>query len=63
MIIGLTSEQTERLYIATKAYRDEIANITKELLDKCETSDDVEMAAAVIRVAMQQASAKLEVQN
>lgn len=60
MIIGLTNEQRERLDAATKTYHEELATITKEVVKDCKTQEDMKLALAVIRVAVEQAAEKVE---
>lgn len=60
MIIGLTTEQRERLEAAAQAYFNEITAIMEEVVKNCKTTEDMEMAVAVIKVAIEQAHKKAE---
>ena len=60
MVIGLTPEQRDRLNAAVKAYYDEITAITEEVVKNCETTEDMEMVVAVLKVAIDQVNKKAE---
>ena len=60
MIIVLPQEQRERLEAAVKAYYTEVAAITAEITKDCKTKEDLEIATAVLKVAMEQANNKVQ---